>query len=184
MPTANSTLSWTLLDGGPVPETFTPTCTTASATNIWIAYSDMPDAPFIPSACVTNDPEYCWPTPTNIDNFVELSYGNSYLGNYWSGVKCPTGWTSVGQAVRPTNGPVTSSGSFRGYPGRIDTPSYNKSIADFPIGYGWQDALGAILDPGETAVACCPRYVPHPPRLYSLPTTQIVGLLVSRVMAR
>ncbi|KAL2820296.1 hypothetical protein BJX63DRAFT_444589 [Aspergillus granulosus] len=161
MPTATSTLGWTLANWGAVPETYniSPSCT--ASTDVFIAYTDIPEAPFWPEVCVTATTDTCWPVPTDQGLFEEHQ-NNRYMIAYFSpGVSCPSGWKSIGEARHPINGPVTSSGIFQGYPGRFDYDTNNGSNGsddnnDDPINFGYQDALGALLDSGETAIACCP----------------------------
>ncbi|KAL3455240.1 hypothetical protein BJX64DRAFT_295239 [Aspergillus heterothallicus] len=85
------------------------------------------------------------------------------------GVTCPPGFKSVGQAARPTNGPVTSAVIFQGYPGRwdyqgnsswINDDEYASVVSNLNVLFGPRDAIGALLDAGETAIACCPSIVP------------------------
>ncbi|KAF9885033.1 hypothetical protein FE257_000764 [Aspergillus nanangensis] len=161
MPSATSTIGWTLENWGPVPETYTksPSCT--ASTDTWIAYTDMPVAPFLPEVCVTATTDICWPEPTD-KSLLEGYADNRYRVAYWSpGVNCPSGWTSIGQAAHPTDGPVTSSGIFQGYPGRADYHGNyhlddNDRTDSGTVMFGYKDAIGALLDPGETAIACCP----------------------------
>jgi hypothetical protein len=41
------------------------------------------------------------------------------------------------------------------------TPGPALDLANFPIVFGRDDALIAALEPAETAVWCCPQYVPY-----------------------
>jgi hypothetical protein len=158
MPTATSTLGWTLTNWGPLPDTYTPDPTCTAATDVFIAYTDAPYAPFWAEVCTTATTENCWPVPTDQSALEEYA-NNPYLVAYLSpAVACPSGWESIGGAANPADGPVTSSGIFTGYPGRWD---YGDDDAannnDAPVIIGWKDAIGALLDDGETAIACCPR---------------------------
>ncbi|KAL2832210.1 hypothetical protein BJY01DRAFT_253982 [Aspergillus pseudoustus] len=78
MPTATSTLGWTLTSWGPLPATYTtpPSCT--GSTDIWIAYTDVPWAPFWPEVCATETTETCWPIPTDQTSYEEYE-NNPYL---------------------------------------------------------------------------------------------------------
>ncbi|KAI9367632.1 hypothetical protein BJX61DRAFT_551223 [Aspergillus egyptiacus] len=181
MPTATATLGWTLQNWGPVPATFTHATTSSCnpSTAIYIADTDVPSAPFWRETCrTTTTPNPCWPTPTDAD-LASTAATNPFARGYWSGNECPDDWTSIGQAAYPTNGPVTSSGYFR------EKQWWDDDFIDwddFPVWddlddifdhdhdrddddpdrddyflFGFKDALGALLDRGETAVACCPR---------------------------
>ncbi|KAL4886877.1 hypothetical protein BJY04DRAFT_176747 [Aspergillus karnatakaensis] len=159
MPSATSTLGWSLVNWGSVPETYTIASSCTASTDTWVAYTDMPEAPFWPEVCVTATTDACWPAPTDQRQLAEYA-NNPYMLAYFSpAVNCPSGWKSIGEAAHPTDGPVTSSGVFHGYPGRFDYDAAGNDGSDDnnddPIIFGYKDALGALLDSGETAIACC-----------------------------
>ncbi|KAL3444599.1 hypothetical protein BJX65DRAFT_283207 [Aspergillus insuetus] len=162
MPTATSTLGWTLTNLGTLPETYTldPTCT--AVPDIFIAWTDFPQAPRWAEVCATATTDNCWPVPTG-QSAVEEYVNNPYLIGYVSpAVACPSGYKSVGGAANPVDGPVTSSGIFGGVPGRWDYDGAGGDETaedmndDVPVMIGWKDAVGALLDDGETVIACCP----------------------------
>ncbi|KAJ0426765.1 hypothetical protein BJY00DRAFT_1927 [Aspergillus carlsbadensis] len=158
MPTATSTLGWTLTNWGPLPETYTPDPTCTEATDIFIGYTNDPYVPFWVEVCSTATTDNCWPVPTE-QSAIEEYVNNPYLVAYQSpAAACPSGWESVGAAANPADGPVTSSGVFAGYPGRWDYHGEEEVEIneDEPVALGWKDAIGALLDEGETAIACCP----------------------------
>ncbi|KAL4912976.1 hypothetical protein BDW62DRAFT_8670 [Aspergillus aurantiobrunneus] len=149
MPTATTALGWTLANWGPAPSTWDPSCTAAS--DIYFADNDVPEAPLFFQACPTDTIDQCWPEPTNsalVDDFLS----NRRNAPYWSpGVNCPSGWESVGAASRPSDGDVTSTGIFT--VNAVPTAPWGDDDA---IAIGFRGALGEVLDPSETAIACCP----------------------------
>ncbi|KAL3493955.1 hypothetical protein BJX62DRAFT_234810 [Aspergillus germanicus] len=155
MPTATSTLGWTLTNWGPLPETYTRDTTCTPSTDIFVAYTDAPHAPLWPEFCATATTENCWPVPTDQSSFEEY-VNNPYLIEYLSpAVACPSGYKTIGEVANPVDGPATSSGIFGPYPGRWDFET-NTVNMDEPIMIYWRDVIGPLLDNGETAIACCP----------------------------
>ncbi|KAL2837759.1 hypothetical protein BJY01DRAFT_220562 [Aspergillus pseudoustus] len=177
MPNATSTLGWTVANWGSAPATYTLASSCTASTDLYVVHTDRPSVPFWPETCTTTATvNTCWPTPTDSD-LASAAVTNRYNGAYWSpGVNCPSGWSSVGQAAHPTNGPITSSGVFTIQPrwdGDDDDDDFgfdwdwdghdddnnddDNDDDDHLIVFGFQDALGALLGSGETAIACCPR---------------------------
>ncbi|KAL3464552.1 hypothetical protein BJX64DRAFT_298361 [Aspergillus heterothallicus] len=177
MPSATATLGWTVANWGSVPAAYTFNSSCTASTDLYIVPTNQPSIPFWQEICPSPTPvsaiDTCWPTPTDSD-LASAAATNRYHGAYWSpGVNCPSGWTSVGQAAHPTNGPVTSSGVFTIQPrwggddddfdwdhdddNDYDYDDDDDDDDDDLVVFGFQDALGALLESGETAVACCPR---------------------------
>ncbi|KAL2810028.1 hypothetical protein BJX63DRAFT_331555 [Aspergillus granulosus] len=214
MPNATATLGWTVANWGTAPATYTLASSCTASTDLYVVHTNRPSIPFWPETCTTTAAVgTCWPTPADSD-LASAAATNRYNGAYWSpGVSCPSGWTSAGQAAHPTNGPVTSLGVFTiRHRWDDDDDDYDWDGIDYDDDYDWddvdhddndddddlivfgfQDALGALLESGETAIACCPssmsvgrngwcyttipshtvttacvaRYSPVPPRLVS-----------------
>ncbi|KAL3471325.1 hypothetical protein BJX99DRAFT_263344 [Aspergillus californicus] len=152
MPTATTTNGWTLANLGPAPTsiTATPSCT---PDNFGIASTLFPDYPVWSDRCIWSNSTSadCWPQPTDSALSAEIMTNRYILPFHSPGVECASGWKSVGAIEHPSNGPVTSLGSFTMNP--FLEEYYNE---DFTIPYPLQEAIGVLLDPGETAVACCP----------------------------
>jgi hypothetical protein len=74
---------------------------------------------------------------------------------YSPGLICPAGWTTAGAAAKLGPSSSSVSGAF--------TPT-NNAIPTGIDGFfePMLDVFVAALDPGETAVVCCPRFVAHP----------------------
>ncbi|KAL2825052.1 hypothetical protein BDW59DRAFT_162000 [Aspergillus cavernicola] len=157
MPSVTATLGWTLANWGPAPSTYTIAASCSQSSSIYIANTDLPSVPVWSETCTSHTIDECWPQPTD-SALAEDALDNQYNVPYWSpGTQCPSGWRSVGAAAHPTNGPVTSSGIFTVHPERLDDDNDNDDDDyDDGIIFGSQDALGALLDSGETAIACCP----------------------------
>ncbi|KAL3482154.1 hypothetical protein BJX99DRAFT_252867 [Aspergillus californicus] len=166
MPSATATLGWTLANWGPVPSTYTlasaSSCTASS--DIYLAHTSLPEGPLWLETCTAHTLDRCWPQPTN-SALAQDAFENQYVVSYWSpGTACPSGWKSVGAAEYPTDGPVTSTGIFTVNPGRYDGDDdgwddwddWLTGDDDGGVVFGERDAIGALLDEGETAVACCP----------------------------
>lgn len=153
MPTASTTLGWTLANWGSAPATWTRSASCSQPSYIYYADDDVPSIPVMFESCPATTLGDCGPRPTNsklVDDFLSDQRNIPY----WSpGVRCPSGWSSVGAASRPSDGQVSTTGIFT--VDALPTGSWNDND---PIALGVQGALGALLDPSETAIACCPRY--------------------------
>ncbi|RDW63207.1 uncharacterized protein DSM5745_10318 [Aspergillus mulundensis] len=150
MPTATSTIGWTLANVGPAPTTYSP-APSCTAGNTLIVGWDNPYESQWGINC-NSVPDNCWPTPT-ASSLIDDIKTNEYIVPFYSpGLSCPSGWQAIGQIAHPTatDELVTSSGiySVSQYP--------DFSSGDLIKVYNPEDAFGALLDPGETMFACCP----------------------------
>jgi hypothetical protein len=149
MPTATTTLGWTLANWGSAPATYTvaPSCTQP----VWFAETETPEIVLWVESCPTQPAGDCLVHPTSTA-LVEDYLSNRYVGTYYSpGTACPTGWGQVGAATHASDGQTTYAGIF------TINPVPTLWMADYAVYFGAHDALVAALDPGETAMACCPR---------------------------
>ncbi|KAL2844783.1 hypothetical protein BJY01DRAFT_247946 [Aspergillus pseudoustus] len=145
---ATTTLGWTLTNWGPVFTTYIPPSSCTTKTTTVLAQAQYPDLGSWGTQCYNDD---CWPYP-GTDEQKSAILKNRLLEPYFSpGVACPTGWKSIGALARATDGPIASRGVFTVAVG--DSDDYDN---DVPYSPSFYDALGAILDEGETMVACCP----------------------------
>lgn len=81
--------------------------------------------------------------------------GQGYMPYYSPASECPSGWTTAGvYAEAKGSGSASSSGVFTQdlYPYQDNTMF---DAAALPILNAWT----SILDPQETVILCCPRYV-------------------------
>jgi len=163
---------YTVTNFGPLTTTFTaaPSCATDTR-HLVIAQAKFPDAfyfdPFCPndaqasSAYIFNG---CLPSAAQWnDEYVRaLKTGaDDYIYPYYSpGVHCPAGWATVGMAARATGagtGDLSVSGIFTGL---APTPTISSSQgpeAMLTAFNPFPNVLRNALEPGETAVVCCPR---------------------------
>ncbi|KAL4795800.1 hypothetical protein BDV19DRAFT_362113 [Aspergillus venezuelensis] len=157
MPTSTSTLGWTLANLGPAPTalTFPSSCTTI---DYEVASTDYPEVAYWYNYC---NPDYfaaygsteCYAQPT--DTAIGSSYStNGHIIPFYSpGPSCPSGYKTVGAIAHQTGSgqaPISTSGIFNEDP-------YERFESPFPYGFGIQDTFAALLDPGETVIACCPE---------------------------
>ncbi|KAL4868437.1 hypothetical protein BDV12DRAFT_169712 [Aspergillus spectabilis] len=154
MPSATTTLGWTLANWGPGPTVFeaSASCTQSA---LYYADRDSPELVLAFESCLPTTTLDCYPEPTET-SLLDDYYENWRNIPYWSpGTDCPSGWESVGGAARSGSSAPVSSGIFTVYHGGTDW--LDDLDDDDPIDFGYQDALGALLAPSETAIACCPR---------------------------
>lgn len=161
MPTATSLSGYSLSNIGPLTTTFSAPAS-CSTNYIGLGVASIPTEIVWMITCPFVPPADCNPTGSVIQSIFTIGEGgNPTAGNilvYHSpGLVCPAGWETVGAAAKPNPTSTSISGAF------------NLSTA-FPAGGGGSffvpaaDVLIEVLEPGETAVLCCPRFV-----LYSLP---------------
>lgn len=152
MPTATSTIGWTLANAGPGPATHSvPTWCTESSYQIATATSAYPAWDNQCSTTVGN--AECGVRPTDSALAKEATSNWHILPFYSPGPSCPSGWKTVGAIARPSEGPVTSSGLFK----VDDYDRYEAIDEGFAYDYQPRDVFGALLDPEETVIACCPK---------------------------
>lgn len=158
MPSATSTIGWTLANAGSVPATYSlaASCTESS---FQIATTTYENPVWANQCSDTAWNAECGITPTD-SALAKAMTSNWYVIPYYSpGPSCPAGWKTVGAIARPYQGPVTSSGLLKA----DDYYDYADVEAGLPYAYRLRDVFGALLDPEETVIACCPRYE-HPRR--------------------
>ncbi|KAL4879896.1 hypothetical protein BJY04DRAFT_192639 [Aspergillus karnatakaensis] len=155
MPSATTTLGWTLANWGPGPTVYeaAASCTQSA---IYYAQEDNPEYFLAYESCLPTTTLDCYPEPTD-EALLEDYYENWRIVPYWSpGPECPSGWTVVGEAARSGDAAPTSSGIFT--QNQLTGGWLGGSLQDILDAnvFGSQDALGALLEPNETAIACCP----------------------------
>ncbi|KAL2867738.1 uncharacterized protein BJX67DRAFT_352175 [Aspergillus lucknowensis] len=149
MPTSSSIFAQTITNWGPLPTDFTIPAACATSTLFAIAPSGQPDAPIWHDCRSQTD--VCVPAPTDPsapEDGLEANIipGDGLLAAFYSpGISCPSGWKTVGVAVRDGDNSLSRSGFLASA-----TPGPG------PIFYNPDDVLVALLDPSETAVWCCP----------------------------
>ncbi|KAL4793944.1 hypothetical protein BDV19DRAFT_206929 [Aspergillus venezuelensis] len=159
MPSSSVTVGWTFANWGTAPATYISSrCTPSPA--IYYAETEDPDLPEEFVSCPATTYDSCFPEPTNSD-LIDDYLNNQRNIPYWSpGVNCPSGWESVGAASRSGDADPESTGIFT-VNALSDDPfdildDLPDPIEDNIRALGYHDALAALLEPSETAIACCP----------------------------
>lgn len=161
MPTATSLSGLSLLNIGPLTTTFTAPASCSTAYRTLIAPITDPALFQWNVHCPWLPPVDCNPSGSLVQSLVSSAGGaNPSAGMFIPynspGLICPSGWATVGAAAKPNPTSISISGAF------------NQSDA-IPTGSGVTffepqlDVFLAALDPGETAILCCPRFAPYPP---------------------
>lgn len=158
MPSITVADGYTFNNLGPVTTTFTVPASCATGTGDYMIGINT-SFPFFQYAvqCSTSGFRDCIPTgtvsqPTILDLNPNTMYDQAY---YSPGLDCPSGWATVGIASRDGGKSLTSSGV-------LSPPSSTTTYFE-PTGIArWENPvtlLAEILDPSETLVMCCPRFV-------------------------
>lgn len=159
MPSITITDGYTFNNWGPVTTTFTAPASCATASNFLIGHNTS--FPFfnLATQCSTDGGHGCIPTgtvspPLTLDPNPSVIYDFPY---YSPGLYCPSGWATVGVAARDGDKSPTSSGVLS-----ISSSTITDSRlieVDFATFKNPATMLPELLDPSETLVVCCPRYV-------------------------
>ncbi|KAJ5112988.1 hypothetical protein N7456_001522 [Penicillium angulare] len=135
---------WAFTNAGPLTTTFTPASTCTNSVYVGKISPELFLGP--PVDCTTYDTSGCTPsgTTTNTGSSTTLGLYPPWEAPYFSpGIHCPSGWTTVGAAVRGANDTMSSSGIM----------SMSMGLEDYEIG---AFMLASILEPSETLALCCP----------------------------
>jgi hypothetical protein len=160
MPT--STLSqYSLVNFGPLTTTYTAPASCATvASNVAFGFKDAPSIIPFSADCTFTSYGSCLPSGSGLDSQILSSQTEvqlfRYIDYFSPGISCPNGWATVGVAAKATDGSVSSTGAFSvelGFSTAKPTGVLNV-LVNPPI-----NVLMAAMDPGETAVLCCPRFV-------------------------
>lgn len=166
MPTATSVSAFTLINNGPLTTTFTAPASCATEYRTMAAVAGTPSYLRWPVECEWLPPADCNPYGSAVRSIISSVQGsdNPVAGKvieYHSpGLVCPSGWVTVGAAARPNPTSTSVSGVFV-MSELVPTGGGSPRIVQQP----YLDVLLDALDPGETAVACCPRSPTLPPIL-------------------
>lgn len=149
----------TFKNWGPVTTTFTAPASCSTAGDFLIG--NTTDFPLYDYAtqCSTYGDYGCTPTGTFFPSLTiesNLTKMDDNIPYYSPGLYCPSGWATVGVAAR--DGDKTTS--LSGILGVSTTTTTSDSWLDYLPKVGNPlTMLAELLDPGETLVMCCPRYV-------------------------
>ncbi|KAL4887247.1 hypothetical protein BJY04DRAFT_212291 [Aspergillus karnatakaensis] len=159
MPTSTVTYGWTLANAGPAPTVYSlpPSCTES---HYLIAYTTMSDLPLFENTCTDRLKEYkteCRDMPTDTALQAQYSTGTGLVPIWSPGPACPSGWKTVGSIANlGDRTAITSSGIFTKSASYLDDGLDGEINEDIPYIVEAQDAIGMLLDPSETLIACCP----------------------------
>ena len=160
MPTATEFFGYTLTNVGPLTTAFSAPTTCASFTDYYaIAPSENNTSNlYLPIACDFPKHPECYPSGTKFDEIVDKqskTIGQGYFPYFSPGTICPSAWTTVGAyAAASGSNKASSSGIFAEDLWPFDNEP-GVVAAALPAGAIFTD----IVDPGETVVWCCPRFV-------------------------
>jgi hypothetical protein len=158
MPTATSLSGWSLFNIGPATTTFTAPASCATAYRTMIAPATDPGHPEWNVHCPWVPPADCNPSGSIVQSIISSAEGTNPTAGLFivyqsPGIVCPSGQATVGVAEKYSPTSTSISGAFNL---SNDNPS-----GDIDVFFEPQvDAFLAALDPGETAVLCCPRFTP------------------------
>ncbi|KAL4878720.1 hypothetical protein BJY04DRAFT_220787 [Aspergillus karnatakaensis] len=156
MPSTTTLFGYTLTNWGPVSTSYSvpeASCTSSIA----LANSDHPRLPTWRNYCGTGIQPFCGPEPTDssaLESGIAANNdpGDGQLVAYYSPApECPIGWVTVGVAERGEQGTLTKEGIYEATGLGGEAPPTPR-----PTFFNPRDAVAALLDPGETAVMCCP----------------------------
>ncbi|TPX16064.1 uncharacterized protein E0L32_004059 [Thyridium curvatum] len=161
---------WSILNLGPVTETFTAAPSCATKTDGVMIASKL--ASSNETVLVANYPGTCgkfiqvgdcMPLGSKRDEHFKskdpLQYDTENYLRLWvysPGLFCPSGWTTAGAVTRQADGSIASPTGFF-----APEPSVNLSVALLTNGMiPPATVIATALEPGETAAACCPESWP------------------------
>jgi hypothetical protein len=158
MPTATSLSGFGLVNVGPLTTTFSaPASCSAAGYRTVIAPATVPGDLLYGADCLWNPAPECNPQPDALRSLISsANSGNPTAGQFIAynspGLVCPAGFATVGSAERASPTSITFSGGF-------NSPVFPNGTSDendrfFEPGL---EIFLAAMDPGETAVMCCPR---------------------------
>ena len=161
MPTATSISQFALTNWGPLTTAFTadPACATSTGI-LQVGLRNPPGDGIENPDCALSTVGSCFPSGTKLDQLASSVFtevGHFAIAYFSPGLVCPSGWTTAGAVVKSADGSVSTSGIFAAPPGF--TATGRNSDFDGPIFNPIHNVFTAAIDPGETAIACCPRSV-------------------------
>ncbi|EEY16398.1 predicted protein [Verticillium alfalfae VaMs.102] len=149
-------------NAGPLTTTWTApqSCATEPVIRSGLA---VPQVPWFPRLIVDgcdgwNIPDECRPNGGKVNEIyenVDLAVEVTTAHYYFPGIQCPDNWVTVGIAAM-NNGAPSVSGIFQPTAFTEGAPG---ETTNFPAANFQANMLTSILEPTQTAVACCPRYI-------------------------
>jgi hypothetical protein len=161
MPTATLVSQATLTNLGPLTTTFTQAASCATvASNVVYGFREHPEAIAYSSDCTFTPYTDCLPSYdlSRVSPISEAATPALRSITYYSpGIYCPSGWSTVGVAAKAGDGLLSTTGIFNPT-SLLSTPLPTVFVAAVPV----INVLMEVIDKGETAVLCCPGFVPPP----------------------
>ena len=157
MPSASTFAHVALNNLGPLTTTYTAPASCATGTaRVNIAFLTTPHALFEYSPDCTGQPVGdCVPSGAAIDSLASAALTTpaaNAVFYYSPGLVCPSNWATMGAVAKAADGKFSTSGAFS-----ATTPIPTRFF-DPPL-----NIIMNAMDPGETAVVCCPRFVASAP---------------------
>ena len=150
MPTATSTDGFTLTNLGPLTTTYTaPTSCSTALDHVFITQPE--ERLWYGDGCELATYGDCVPSGSAIDARAPAVYSAVDIDEVYyhsPGIACPANWATVGVVAKASNGSFSSTGVFS--PTALPTSGHLGSQFGLNV-------LMSAMDPGETAVVCCPR---------------------------
>jgi hypothetical protein len=158
MPTVTSLSGLNLLNFGPLTTTFTAPASCSTAYRTMIAPATSPAFFQWNVHCPWLPPADCNPQGSAVRSLISSAGGpnptdGSFVVFNSPGLVCPFGGSTVGAATKFNPTSISISGAFN----QSDAIPTGSDVAFFEPQL---DVLLAALDPGETAILCCPRFAP------------------------
>lgn len=158
MPTATTLSGASLINNGPLTTTFTAPASCSTDYAVLLGLATAPTLFEWSAECDRFAPADCNPSGAALQSLgTAIQGGNPKAGfvivYHSPGLICPAGWATVGAAAKASPSSLSISGAFD-VSGAI--PTGTGPHDDF-FENGMDVFLDA-LDPGETAVLCCPRF--------------------------
>jgi hypothetical protein len=185
---ATSLSHYTFTNVGPLTTTWTAPQSCVTQADVYLAATEIPDEPYLGSKCDSSPLGNCYVGgATQIDEIYSINRDSwdGYVAPYYSpGLSCPDKYTTAGIAIKDGDGKLVSSSGFFApttygtmtigpgpepytstqtrYQGRNTTRVSTETVTTTWAPYTnpqWNVFMEALA-PSETAVVCCPRYVP------------------------
>jgi hypothetical protein len=156
MPTATTLSGARLINNGPLTTTFTAPSSCSTDYAILIGLATEPTIFEWIAQCNYTSPADCNPSGAALQSLVTANQAGDPTGGFVlvyhsPGVVCPAGWATVGAAVKASPSSLSISGAF-------NVSSAVPTGAQDSFFENGLDVFLDALDPGETAVLCCPRF--------------------------
>jgi hypothetical protein len=159
MPSITTAAQYALINLGPLTATFSaPSSCSTGTDHVFIGQTQPTGQPILEFSpdCTGKPQGDCFPSASRVDSAEAAALTNpaaQAVAFYYSpGLVCPSNWATAGAVAKSKDGSFSTSGVFS-----LSTPA--PTVLQDPS----LNVMMNAIDPGETAVACCPRYAAFPP---------------------